>query len=127
MDTTSSLVECFEVRHKNGLYLVEWKQGASLRRAWIRGDQIGWREGKRLGVTRPDGGIPYGVDWSRLIGNIIISSDDLDSELKRNGIWTTDDLRANPQSVFSAIQGATGVTLGLLINAAKEYDRAAGA
>lgn len=127
MDTNSELVECVEIRQKNGVHLIEWKQGAGLRRAWVRGDQIVAREGKKVRVTLPNGGVPYGVDWSKLIGNITIAADDLCAELRRNGIWTTEDLRANPNAALSAIQGASGVTLGLLINAAKEYDRSTGA
>lgn len=72
-------------------------------------------------VSKPERGIPYGVDFSALV-TLSANSKNLDEELKRRGIWTVADLRANPLEVMGALQATYGIDLAALLQAAKQYE-----
>ena len=57
-------------------------------------------------------GMPWGVPWEEV--ELKASSDTLAAGLRRRGIWTANDLRANPGGALAAIQSAYGVDLTAL-------------
>jgi hypothetical protein len=57
-------------------------------------------------------GMPWGVPWEEV--ELRASPDTLAAELRRRGIWTEQDLRANSGTALAAIQSVYGVDLSSL-------------
>lgn len=110
------------IRRKNGLLLAEWLDGDMPKRAWVSADMIREDRGTTAWVVRPDAGVPYGVEFWRLLRLNKVSPEDVDKELKRRGIWTIADLRANPNVALSAVQAVYGLNLSVLLAAADKYE-----
>lgn len=110
------------IRRKNGLTMVEWNERATFKRAWVTPEMIESEEGHYAWVYNPGMGIPFGIDWERII-SFVATPADLDRELKRQGIWTAEDLRMNPDAALGAIKSALGLDLAALRNAAREYEK----
>jgi hypothetical protein len=69
-------------------------------------------------VQDPHLGIPFGMDWSRLV-IFRASPIDLDNELKRHGIWTYDDLFSRHNDVVAALQAVYKIDAVALVRAAR--------
>lgn len=112
------------IRRKSGMTLVEWKdEGDYPRRAWISPDMIIEEPGPlEIIVDRPEAGIPYGMDFARMV-NPSATSEEIDRCLKLAGIWTIDDLRANSQGVMGALTRAYGLDFAQIMIGAKEYEQ----
>ena len=112
------------VRMKNGMTLVEWKdENNHPRRSWITPDMIIEETGPKMAIVdRPEAGVPYGMDFARVV-NPSVTPEEIDRCLKRVGIWTIDDLRNNPQAVMGALKQAYGLDFAQLMLAAKEYEQ----
>lgn len=109
------------VRRKNGLLLVEWQEGDLPKRAWVTPDMVLDDQESVAVVDNPSAGIPYGVEFWRLV-EMAATPQDLDRELKRRGIWTAEDLRAHPNVVLSALQDVYGVDLAALYQAVSRLE-----
>lgn len=109
------------ISRKSGYVLVEWTDtDGRLRRAWIKPDMV-WESGPLPRVDRPERGVPYGMDFSRMI-TLSADSKTFDNALKRRGIWTIADLRTRPQEALGALHEAYGVDLAALLHAAKIHE-----
>ncbi len=108
------------VRNKNGNSLVEWTYGGKPRRAWVPMDKV-QKVGEDHLVNRPSAFPPYGHNFAKLL-TPSVTPDAIDAELKRRGIWTIEDLRANPNSALGALQSVYGVDLVALYQAASQYE-----
>lgn len=64
-------------------------------------------------------GVQYGLKWSKLI-TLQATSEDLEQNLRRVGIWTGEDALNNVEKLLSAIQRTYKVDLGVLLRIAKE-------
>lgn len=64
-------------------------------------------------------GMPWGVPWEEV--KLRANPDVLAAELRRRGIWTANDLRANPNVALAAIQSSYGVDLSALQRFATKY------
>lgn len=64
-------------------------------------------------------GIPYGIEWSKYV-RLEATSQDLEQNLRRVGIWTKEDALNNAQRVLGAIQATYQIDLGTLLRIAKE-------
>lgn len=111
------------VRRKNGLMLVEWQEDSFPKRAWVTEDMVSKDAGDSAEVDEPGAGIPYGVEFHRLFTMEGVTAQDLDRELKRRGIWTVADLRANPNVALAAINTVFGLNLSALLEAANKYEQ----
>jgi len=116
---------------KDGMYLIEWEDtdGDGLQRKWVTKEMIFEfldDDGRLATVEDPERGIPYGVDWKLILPEISCTIVDLANELKRRGIWTTEDMRANPNSVRVALSTALGTGLSEILHAAAAYDASNG-
>jgi hypothetical protein len=76
------------VRQEGTTALVEWKGGSITKRAYIPVSEI---DGNTCPKEVLDQGIPYGVEWSKIF-KLTFNAVDVSEELKRRGIWTSDDL-----------------------------------
>lgn len=110
-------------RRKNGLLLVEWQDDGLPKRAWVTQEMVVQDHGDTADVDEPNAGIPYGVEFWRLLQPEKVTAKDLDKELKRRGIWTVADLRANPNVALSAIATVYGINLSALLQAADKYEK----
>lgn len=117
------MTEVQVIRRKNGLMLVEWQESDTPKRAWVSADMVKEDRGDTAKVDRPDAGVPYGVEFWRLISLRRVTPQDVDRELKRRGIWTIADLRANPNAALSAMQSLYGLNLSALLMAADKYEK----
>jgi len=117
-----TLTKVLIIRRKNNLVLVEWQAEGTIKRAWIPLAQIEAEQGSFAWVSKPGMGIPFGIDWFRII-EFATTPTDLDRELKRAGIWTSDDLRNNPNAVIGALKSALGLDLASLLKAAKDFEK----
>lgn len=109
------------VQQEKDLLLVEWHTGHRLRRAWVTADMVEAKTDNAATVRDPGEGIPYGVDWSRLV-ELHTTPADVEEELHARGIWTIADLRSNPVEVVAAIQAAYGFSRAHLLQAAERYE-----
>jgi hypothetical protein len=110
------------IQRKNGLTLVEWSQDGTLKRAWLDQELLVHDNGMTGDAYQPWAGIPYGVEWSRMI-TPKVTSIDIDRELKRRGVWTIQELRTKPNEVLGALRDAYGLDLAALLQAAKVYEK----
>lgn len=117
------MTEVQVIRRKNGLMLVEWNDAGQPKRAWVSGDMLRKDNGETAQVEKPDAGVPYGVEFWRLIKLNKVSPQELDRELKRRGVWTIADLRANPNVAVAAIQSLFGLNVSALLTAADKYEQ----
>lgn len=67
--------------------------------------------------------VPYGLDWEYILEDAIghITPQRLAAELRRVGLWTIQDLRANPQAAFGALQAVYGLDFSALLRSAEDY------
>lgn len=117
------MTEVQVLRRKNGLMLVEWNEAATPKRAWVSGDMLRKDNGDTALVDKPQAGVPYGVDFWRMVKISKVTPEQLDAEMKRRGIWTLADLRANPNVALAAIQSLFGLNLSALLMAADQYEQ----
>lgn len=117
----NEVIEVRAITKKGGMMLAQWEQDDRLHRAWFRDSDM-TKIGESYYVVDPHVGIPYGFDFTELV-ELKTTPKVLDRELKRRGIWTLDDLRADPAALSSAIQAAYGVTRGTILQKAEEYEK----
>ena len=125
MGISTNNIEVQVVLRKNGFLLAEWKVDGAPKRAWVTPDMVVVDAGSTATVSRPEAGIPYGMDFSRL-ELVPHTAADIDRELKIAGIWTTHDVRNRPNEVLGALLAACGIELAQLLNFAKEYEKSLG-
>jgi hypothetical protein len=107
-------------RHKD-LALVEWQNG-STRRAWVTPDMIVEDSGESAIISHPDGGIPYGVDWSALF-TASISADEIEARLYQSGIWTVEELQRQPNVALGILRHMAGDLLQNLLGNARALQK----
>ncbi|MFG0252982.1 MAG: hypothetical protein ACF8NJ_08930 [Phycisphaerales bacterium JB038] len=110
------------MQRKNGLSLVEWTVDGVPNRAWATPDMIETENGNTVTVLSPEEGIPYGVDFAEIVSTDV-TPQMIDTELKRAGIWTYNDVVRQPERARQAIASAYGVNLAELLKAARRYER----
>lgn len=111
------------INRQNRLLLVEWTDGAT-HRAWVTPDMVVDDTGRVATIEHPQGGIPYGVDWSALLSGTI-SADEIKTRLYGSGIWTVEDLQAQPKVALGVIQAVAGNVLQELLTNARAYQKEA--
>jgi hypothetical protein len=114
------------VTRHNDMALVEWIDDVdgSTRRAWVTPDMIVGEEGRLVTVEHPNGGIPYGEDWSEFVSGHI-SAVEVENRLKQSGIWTHEDLQRQPNVALGIFRGLAGDLLQELLHNARAAQKAA--
>ncbi len=114
------------VQRTGGTVVVEWREGETPFRAALPLAELTLdRDGRTAECKHPEWGIPYGEDFSAHI-HPAATGESIDRELKRAGIWTAEDLLANPNGAAGALQRAYGVDLAALLGAARTIQKARG-
>lgn len=107
------------VRTKGGLSLIEWKDENDIpQRAWVKAESI--LEGSV--VVNPESGVPYGLDFTQMV-ELKTTPEDVNREMRKAGIWTLHDLRANPQGALGALMAAYGGTFSTILKAANRMEK----
>lgn len=121
--TQSKLTSVQIIQSNNDLVLVEWtNEHGILQRSWVEQSALVDAAGRTAKVEDPGQGVPYGVEFWRIV-KLSLSSKDLDRELKQRGIWTLADLRTRPNEVLGALVAAHGVDLAAVFQAADRYEK----
>ena len=111
------------IRRKNGLSLIEWRDSnEKFHRGWIPDIEISFGSGNEGNVLDPDMSVPYGIPWREFI-SINATPVGIEDELYRRGIWTIEELRADPKSAQAAIQAVYGMDLSALLNEMSRYEK----
>jgi len=119
VDTSTHKV-CQTILHKNDLVLVQWLRNGSPSRAWITPDMIVEQgDGQQIVVEYPEGGIPFGEEWSRMV-TLQATERDLEKNLRLQGVWTVEDAQSRPDAVRAALQATYGLDAAALLRAVKE-------
>lgn len=115
--TKSAPVAGRRVGEDKGLVLVEWYDGKTLHRAWIKPDMIAVDNGQNIEVDRPERGIPHGDDLS-VLANFKLDADAFATTLHERGVWTYADVLGMGQDVLGALKSVYGIGLSnVLLNA----------
>jgi hypothetical protein len=96
--------------------LVEYQAGG-LQRVIIPAMLI---QGGAVDAEELDQGVPYGLPWETIV-KLQATPARLADELRKNGIWTIEDMRRYQAAIFGALQAVYGLELATLINAAETY------
>lgn len=125
MDTSTSkdLTSVQIIRRTTDRVLVEWQGEDGIpHRSWVKARELRDESGRSARVSDPNRGIPYGVEFRRIV-EMRASSADLERELKARGIWTGDDARARPNEVLSALIATYGVDLAAVLRAVDQHEK----
>lgn len=99
--------------------LVEWVDAGIYHRGTIPVSEIADDE---VNVETLNMSIPYGVPWAEYM-NMDVKPEDIENELHRRGIWTSEDLRSKVNEAIGAIQTVYRTDVSTLLNAAKAFDK----
>lgn len=117
-------VQAKVITTERGLTLVEWLDGEYPNRAWVTPDQITDGAGRHLTVFHPEGGIPYGVDWSELTSGML-NTTEIERRLHQANIWTVEDLQRQPNVALGVIRAVAGDVLQELLTSARALQKEA--
>jgi hypothetical protein len=117
-------VQAKVITRSGGLTLVEWLDGVYPNRAWVTPDQITEDAGRHLTVFHPEGGIPYGVDWSELTSGLL-NTGEIENRLKQAGIWTVEELQRQPNVALGVLRAVAGDLLQELLTSARALQKEA--
>ena len=109
------------IEHRGPSILVEYqKEGRPYRTIVPLKELV---DGKVDEYTLAALGITYGLPWEQLI-QLSATPERLAAELRRNGIWTLEDLAKHQSAARGAIQAVYGTELATLIRAAHAHKEA---
>lgn len=93
------------VQTKGQSALVEWQEEGRLFRGYLPVNLVkdGTAEGADLAKAAP-----YGVPWERYINLAGLTVQALADELRRNGIWTVDDLMKRDRDIIGIATNLVG-------------------
>ena len=96
--------------------LVEWLEKETLQRTVIPLEVI--NDEQQVSQTNLKRGILYGLKWSEIV-KLSATSERLEQQLRRVGIWTAEDALGNAEKVLGAIQATYQIDLGRIMQIAK--------
>lgn len=103
------------IERQGGAALVEWLDGDKLHRATVPSDKL---KGDSVSKSDLTMGVPYGEPWAELL-TITATSEQLEQELYRRGLWTGEDIRRNPEAAKGALMTVIGIDFAALLRAAR--------
>ena len=114
------LNELIDVRviAKEGLkdLVVEYTDANQVKRVIVPATMV---RDKQVALTDLVSGMPYGEPWEHMVMMRLITPQMYANALRKRGIWTVEDLQANPSKAMSAIQEVHGVELSHLLTAVR--------
>lgn len=109
--------------YDGGMSLVEWLDKDDIQqRSRVKTTLILNRTGNEGEISKPEQGIPYGVDYVHVFSPVVTSKD-ICRELRKRGLWTAADLHKHPDLIMGALQSAYGLDFSRVIQVAQEYEK----
>jgi len=107
------------VGRENGKVLVEWREDGCLRRGIVPEEVV---NGEVIDDELLSLAITYGIDFEFLLEQALdnVTPQAITCRLHNAGIWTYEDMRANPTVVRGVIMAAYGVDFQTLYRIAEE-------
>lgn len=105
------------IRRKGQAILVQWEDDG-LHRAQIPPHAL--LDGDEVDPVELLMGIPYGLPWAEIMGDLVISGEEIEDTLRRHGIWSLEDLRTDPTSAAGALMAAHRQGVQVLIRRAMD-------
>ena len=115
--TTTGAVSVRVIKRTGNQRLVEWREDDLPRRGLVPRSAV-VENGNGHTCQHPEWAIPYGVRWGEKITLATVTTEMIERELYRVGIFTPEDLLARPQAAAGALQAVYSVSLSALIQAA---------
>jgi hypothetical protein len=109
------------IRRKGHGVLVEWRDEEGYHRAVV---PTGAVDGDFCDPQELAMGIPYGEPWAQIMGDLVITGERLEDELRKHGIWTIEDARQKPNDVAGALLAVHRMGVDTLIGRAVAAKRA---
>jgi len=124
MDPEKVIVQV--LRRKKNAVLVEYIQDEKPIRVSISATKlIALTQENKAEITKKDlsMGIPYGIPWASRLSKLRfeITGEAIEQEFHKNGIWTLDDFRKNPQVLTGVIMSVSREVVTQIIQTVKEY------
>ena len=102
------------VARKGETVLVEWVSGEDVRRSVVPFDLIVTDDAGQAWCVAPEQGLTYGYPWEELV-KLQATPAGVARELRKRGIWTAADLRANAMAAVAAFQMVYGWDVSRLL------------
>jgi hypothetical protein len=102
------------IARKGETVLVEWVAGEDLRRSVVPAGIVTVDETGQAWCEAPEQGIAYGWPWEQLIV-LQATPEQMARELRKRGIWTVADLKANAMAAVAAFQTVYGWDVSRLL------------
>ena len=107
------------IRKKGQVVLVQWEgQRAYVPAEVVVDDQCPSEELQM--------GIPYGVPWAEVVGDLILTGEEIEYTLRGHGIWTLEDVRKEPMKAAAALLAVHKMGVSDLIRRAMNAMRTEG-
>ena len=100
------------IRQKGQAVLVEWENEGS-RRAYVVASAV---EDDQCSSQELEIGIPYGLPWREIVGDLVLTGEQIEDALKKHGIWTLEDLRKEPMRAAAALLAVHKMGVNALIS-----------
>ncbi len=110
-----------KIRDGRGAVLVQWfERGIHVRRGWIPYQELGPNLEVREEVL--ERAAPYGLPFERILPEVRIAPNELADALRRNGIWTFEDVMKNPNDVARSLLACMGWSASQLQTFVREFN-----
>lgn len=102
------------IARKGETALVEWLAGEDLRRSVVPAEIVTVDAAGQAWCEAPEQGMAYGWPWEQLIV-LQATPEQVARELRKRGIWTVEDLKANVMAAVAAFQTVYGMDVSRLL------------
>jgi mannose/fructose/N-acetylgalactosamine-specific phosphotransferase system component IIB len=104
------------IQRRGQMALVEWVDQAMLKRGFVPVDEVRNDIVKKTVLNRA---APYGVPWEEIV-KLDATPEMLAQNLRQRGIWTVEDLYAQPDAAQGALLKTYGVDYHTLLKLSQE-------
>lgn len=111
------------IRRKGATMLVQFADENGVQRVTLPSSSVD--DDGLVDVLELSLGIPYGLPWEEIV-QFKATPETVTNELRRRGIWTREDLIADPNGAVSAFRTASGVDASRLRILAAQYEQKRG-
>jgi len=88
------------VGRKGHAVLVEWRDEEGYQRAYVPAKVV---EDDYCPDDELLLGIPHGLPWGEIVGDLVISGEEIEQALRAHGIWTLEDAQENATRAAAAL------------------------
>ena len=96
------------IRQKGQVVLVQWEG----QRAYVPAEVV---VDDYCPTEELEMGIPYGLPWAEIVGDLVLTGEEIEVTLRKHGIWTLEDARKEPMKAATALLAVHKMGVGALI------------